>query len=67
MTITCDTPLESLLDVNDIKEKVETYTKIIESKNRNLYETIVNEQNRGLSKDSFYIDNNPMLFENQKQ
>ena len=33
------------------------------SKNRNLYETIVNEQNRGLSKDSFYIDNNPMLFE----
>lgn len=63
MTITCDTPLESLLDVNDIKEKVETYTKIIESKNRNLYETIVNEQNRGLSKDSFYIDNNPMLFE----
>lgn len=63
MTITCDTSIESLLDVNDITDKVETYIKIVKNKNTNLYDTITNEQNRGLSKESFYIDNNPMLFE----
>lgn len=63
MTITYDTPIESLLDVEKVKESLENYEQIVSNRSNQLYESIEVEQKIGLSSDAFLIDDNPLLYE----
>lgn len=63
MTITYDTPIESLLDVEKVKESLENYEQIAFNRSNQLYESIEVEQKIGLSSDAFQMDDNPLLYE----
>lgn len=63
MTITCDTPIENLLDVNRIKELVNEYATTVIKEVNELTSTLIFEQKRGLSSEAFIIDNNSILYE----
>ncbi len=63
MTITCDTPIESLLDINAIKELVNEYASTVTKEVNELTSTLAFEQQRGLSTDAFVIDNDSLLYE----
>lgn len=63
MIITCDTQIESLLDVEKVEEYTKKYTGIVNERSQELYNTIETEQQRGLSVEAFYIDNEPILNE----
>lgn len=63
MIINCDTPIESLIDVNKIIEKVEEYEDIVKTINNKLTEVITEEQKRGLSSTAFKLDDSPLIYD----
>lgn len=63
MAITYDTPIESLLNVEKVKESLENYEQIVSNRSNQLYESIEVEQKIGLSSYAFQIDDNPLLYE----
>ena len=63
MIITCDTPIESLLDIEKLKENLDNYEQIVVNRSNQLYESIEVGQKIGLSPDAFELDDNPLLYE----
>ena len=63
MIITCDTPIESLLDANAIEDLANEYANIVTTEVNNLTTTITTEQKKGLSQEAFILDNDSILYE----
>lgn len=63
MIITCDTPIESLLDANAVEELTNEYANIVTTEVNNLTTTITTEQKKGLSQEAFILDNDSILYE----
>lgn len=63
MIITCDTPIESLLDANAVEELTNEYANIVTTEINDLTSTITTEQKRGLSQEAFILDNDSILYE----
>lgn len=63
MIITCDTPIESLLDANAIEDLANEYANIVTTEINDLTSTITTEQKRGLSQEAFILDNDSILYE----
>ena len=63
MTITCDTPIESLLDVEEVREQTDEYTNVVTQTTESLLTTITSEQAKGLSPDAFVIDGDSLIYE----
>ena len=63
MIITCDTPIESLLDANDVEELANEYANIVTTEVNNLTTTTTTEQKKGLSQEAFILDNDSILYE----
>lgn len=62
MTITCDTPIESLLNVNEVEEKVDEYLNTVTKTTEDLLTMITYEQTQGLSEDAFTIDGDSLIY-----
>ena len=63
MIITCDTPIESLLDANAVEELANEYANIVTTEVNNLTTTLTTEQKKGLSQEAFSLDNDSILYE----
>ena len=63
MIITCDTPIESLLDANAVEELANEYANIVTTEVNNLTTTLTTEQKKGLSQEAFILDNDSILYE----
>ena len=63
MIITCDTPIESLLDANATEDLTNEYANIVTTEVNNLTTTITTEQKKGLSQEAFILDNDSILYE----
>lgn len=67
MIITCNTPIESLININAIEELANEYQSTIKTEINELIATITMEQKKGLSPDSFNIDNDSMIYEKSER
>lgn len=67
MIITCNTPIENLININAIEELANEYQSTIKTEINELIATITMEQKKGLSPDSFNIDNDSMIYEKSER
>lgn len=65
MIITCDTPIESLLDANAVEELANEYANMVTTEVNNLTTTLTTEQKKGLSQEAFILDNDSILYEKE--
>lgn len=63
MIITCDTPIKSLLKVEEVEEQVNEYYNLVKTEINELTITIAGEQKKGLSAEAFNIDGDNLLYE----
>lgn len=63
MTITCDTPIENLLNVEEVKVQTDEYVNTVTQATESLLTTITSEQAKGLSPDAFVIDGDSLIYE----
>lgn len=63
MTITCDTPIENLLNVEEVKVQTDEYVNTVTQATESLLTTITSEQAKGLSLDAFVIDGDSLIYE----
>ena len=62
MTITCDTPIENLLNVEEVKVQTDEYVNTVTQATESLLTTITSEQAKGLSPDAFVIDGDSLIY-----
>lgn len=63
MTITCDTPIESLLNVEEVRAQVDDYVTAVTQATDSLLTAVTSEQAKGLSPEAFVIDGDSLVYE----
>lgn len=63
MTITCDTPIESLLNVDEVRAQVDDYVTIVTQVTDSLLTVMTREQLTGLSPNAFVIDGDSLIYD----
>lgn len=67
MTITCDTPIKAILDLDEVKGLTTEYANTANEAKNKLKQTLEQAQQNGLSEESFTLDGTPILKEKSNE